>query len=266
MLDVLQKAAKEAGEEILKHFRQGVKPSYKTSHKDILTAADLASQKIICKSITSQMMRKRVKKKEIGFISEENLNTQGKHTFIIDPIDGTSNFASGYNYFCVSIASVEDNKIKSGVIFHPSSNTLFFAEIGKGAYKLEDNKTIPLKLQKKKLQDSLISVIFNKDEKIFRKQINIYAKFFPFIRAIRVNESTALDQCKLTENVFSFHINGSAFIWDIAAGNLIVQEAGGQLFDWKGNKIFIEVNNPQKRYQFIACHPNLLHEILRFFD
>src|SRR3989338_1819234 len=101
MIDLLQKAAREAGEVLMKYFNQGVKANYKTSHKNIVTEADLTSQKIIYNSIISGMLRKGYKKNDIGFIGEENLNISGKHKFIIDPVDGTSNFASSYGYFCI---------------------------------------------------------------------------------------------------------------------------------------------------------------------
>lgn len=266
MINLLQKAAREAGEVLEKYFYQGVSASYKTSHKNLVTQADLESQQIIYKTLMTEMLKKGFKKNEIGFIGEENLNVQGKHKFIIDPIDGTSNFASGYTYACISIGYAENYQIKSGVIFNPLSDELYSAEIKKGSYKICGNKKIRLELKEKELKNSLVAVIFNKEEKLFSQEIDVYKKIFPHVRGIRINSSTALDLCKLAENIFPININGHSSIWDIAAANLIVSESGGQLYDWKGKKIFIDAKNPLKEYQFIACHPKLLQEILKFFD
>lgn len=266
MLNILQRAARQAGELLMKYFNQGVIATYKTSHKNIVTQADLASQKLIYQTIVSKMLKKRLEKKDIGFIGEEKLNIEGKHKFIIDPLDGTNNFASGYGNFCVSIAYAINNKIITGVIYNPNTDTLYLAQIGKGAFKLRNHSKTPLRLREIMLKNSLMSVIFNKDENIYNREFIIYKKLYPVVRAFREDGSTALDLCRHADNIFPLHINGNAYIWDVAAANLIVEEAGGRLSDWRGEKIFIDINNPQKRYQFFACHPKLKDEILKFFD
>ncbi|OGK21084.1 hypothetical protein A3C98_03115 [Candidatus Roizmanbacteria bacterium RIFCSPHIGHO2_02_FULL_37_15] len=266
MIDILQKAARNAGEVLMKYFNQGVTASYKSSHKNLVTVADLASQKIIYETIVTKMVQKGFKKDEIGFIGEENLNINGKYKFIIDPLDGTNNFASGYGYFCVSIAYAINNKTVAGVIYNPSSNILYTTELGKGSYKVSFHQKKLLKVQKKKLKDSLLVAIFNTKEIIFHDEFKIYEKIYPVIRGLRTNQSTALDMCNLADNIFQIHVNGNSYIWDIAAAKLIVEESNASVTDWQGKEIKLDFNNPKKSYRFIACHSKLLHEVLKFFD
>lgn len=266
MIDILQRAAREAGEVILKYFKQGIKPSYKTSHKDLVTTADPASQEIIYKTIISQILRKGYKKDEIGFIGEENLNISGKHIFIIDPIDGTTNFGSGIDYFSISIAYSLNKKLLSGLIYNPIKNSLYFAEKNKGAYKVINKNKSVLKIQEKKMKNSMLAGVFNKSPEIYKKEFKIYSRLFPSVRGMRFPGATTLDLCNFVDNIFQIVFNGNAYIWDIAAGKLIVEESKGAMVDWQGKEIVLDFNNPKKPYQFIACHPKLLHEILKFLD
>ena len=96
MIDIIKSVAAEAGVTLLKYYRKNLTLNYKTSHKDFYTIADIESQKLIKKNLTKALTKKGVKESDIGFIGEENLSegTNKKHLFVVDPLDGTSNFAS----------------------------------------------------------------------------------------------------------------------------------------------------------------------------
>lgn len=265
MIEILQKAAKEAGKALLKYFQKGVSVSYKTSHQNILTEADTTSQKIIQSSLLKSMISKGFKKEEIGFIGEENLNIKGKHIFIIDPLDGTTNFASGLPYFGVSIAYARDKNTLVGVVYVPIKDEYFIAEKGRGTYKIKDKKRQKLSINCTSLTNCLVATHTSSEKNLKEKQFKIYQKLLPSVRQIRMMGSAVVDTCYMADNIFSLYINGHTFIWDIAAAKLIVEESGGVAVDWKGNEIKLDFSHPEKQYQIIACHPKNLPEVLKFF-
>jgi len=267
MLDILQKAAREAGDVLLKYFQKGVSASYKTSHKDLLTEADLASQKIICRTILKEMTSRNYKGNEIGFIAEEQLKIKGKHQFIIDPLDGTNNFASGIDYFCISIAYAKDRKITAGMIYHPTKDVYYFAQKHKGSYKVIVGKDIRLKLSSLdlNLNQSIMTMIFSYKREIYQKEIKIVKKIYPHLRGLRSFHSAALDICMCATNIFQISTFGTTKIWDLAAGKLIIEEAGGIMTDWSGNAINFDFDQLDKIYPTIVTHPKILPEVLKFF-
>src|SRR3989344_8589889 len=117
MIDVLKTAAIEAGTILLNYYKKNLTLNYKTSHKDFYTIADVESQKTIKETITKLLVKKGVDKCEIGFIGEENLNTASnkKHLFVIDPLDGTTNFTSGFDFFAISIGYFYENELMAGL-------------------------------------------------------------------------------------------------------------------------------------------------------
>ena len=125
MLDVLIEAAQSGGEVLLKNFRGKITVSEKTSHQNLVTEADYVSQKTIVDFITKALIQKGIGENEIGFIGEEGLYKPGKHLFIIDPLDGTNNFASGNSYFAVSIGYYLNGTARASAIYYPTQKILF---------------------------------------------------------------------------------------------------------------------------------------------
>lgn len=265
MIHILQRVAKEAGEILIKYFKKDIKASDKKSHKDLVTIADLLSQEYIQKTIVKEMVKRKHKKSDVGFVGEEKMNISGTHKFIIDPLDGTNNFASGFDYFCVSIGYMKNNIPLAGTIYQPTRNFLYIAEKSKGAYKFEKNNKKILKMTYHDLRNSLLVSIFHESKKVSDLEINHNFKLFPFIRGMRTLHSTALDLCNCAENIFNIAISGQCSIWDIAAAKLIIEESGGTMVDLHGNSFNLDSTNSDKSYQFIACHQKLLPEILKFF-
>ncbi len=263
MIDVLKTAAIEAGTILLSYYKKNLTLNYKTSHKDFYTIADIESQKIIKETITKLLLKKGIDKSEIGFIGEENLNVaiNKKHLFVIDPLDGTTNFASGFDFFAISIAYFYDSVLTTGLIYRPTTKDFYYAQKNQGAYKNSQSLKVVYKPLKQCVFDGVISSRPDKYPQLFKSYQNI----FPHISGFRSLFCITLDSCLFAENVFNIVTNGHTFIWDIAAVKLILEESGGIMIDFKGQLINLNIRDPKQAYQIISCHPRLKNEILQFF-
>lgn len=263
MISILKSAAVEAGIILLKYYKKNLTLNYKTSHKDFYTIADVESQKIIKETITKLLVKKGINESEIGFIGEENLSVGNnkKHLFVIDPLDGTTNFALGFDFFAVSIAYFCNGILTAGLIYRPTTKDFYYAQKNKGAYKNSKR----LKIIYKPLKQCLLDGVFSSRSNIYPQLFKIYQNIFPYISGFRSLSCITLSNCFLAENVFNIVINGHTFIWDIAAVKLIVEEAGGAMIDFQGQPINFNLNNPKQTYNIISCHPRLKNEILPFF-
>lgn len=263
MIKIIKQAATEAGTILLNYYKKNLTLNYKTSHKDFYTIADVESQKIIKETITKLLLKKGFDESEIGFIGEENLNidSRRKHLFVIDPIDGTTNFASGFDFFAVSIAYFNDGILTSSLIYRPTTKDFYYAQKNQGAFK--NNKR--LKITYKPLKQSLLDGFISSNPKIYPELFKKHKSMFPYLSGYRSIGCFVLSQCFLTENIFNIAVNGHTFIWDIAAVKLIVEESGGIMFDFQGQPINFNLYDPKQAYNVISCHPKLKNEILTFF-
>lgn len=265
MMDVLLKTAKKSGNVLLDYFKRNLKISYKSSHHDLITEADKTSQKLIIKTITESLNKKGVKTAEIGFICEEDIYKKGKYTFIIDPLDGTSNFTSKDEYFAISIAFSKDDNILEGVIYYPYQDIFYWAQKNNGCYKINKNKKTSIKINYLPIKKIVLATHYSKSSEIYRKKISqLIVRIFPYLKSVRINECATLDYCRVADNLHQIYINPTNFIWDIAAAKLIVEEAGGLFTDWQGNSVALNLQDYKKHYSTLACHPKHLSFLLRF--
>lgn len=261
MDELLKTAARAGGKVLLKHFLHHHKISYKTSHQDFYTQADVESQEAIKQSIIGQMAKKGVSESEIGFIGEENLNVASrKHLFIIDPLDGTTNYSSGLDLFAVSIAYCLNGEIIEGVIYRPTTDDLYYAKKGAGAFKNDRMLTLGSKPLKSCLVDGIISSRPN----IYPKMFKILQNIFTHTKGLRSLFCMTLSSCFISENIVDIGINGNTYIWDIAASGLVLNEAGGIMFDFKGQPIQYRFDDPKHSYQVVCCHPDIKVEVLNY--
>ena len=263
MINILKIAATEAGTILLNYYKKNLTLNYKTSHKDFYTIADVESQKIIKEVITKLLVKKGVKKSEIGFIGEENLNeAAGKdHLFVIDPLDGTSNFASGFDFFAVSIAYFHEGALTAGLIYRPTTKDVYCAQKNQGAHK----NGRPLKIVHKPLKQCLLDGVVSSRPDKYPQLFDSYENIFPHISGFRSIFCMTLSNCLLAENIFNIVVNGHTFIWDISAVKLMIEEAGGIMMDFIGQPVKFNLDNPKQAYDVISCHPKLKKEILAFF-
>ena len=221
--------AKKAGLIQMSYFGNITEIKKKSNHIDILTEADTKSEELIVKEI-SQLYPNH------SIVSEESkdIYKDSEYKWIIDPLDGTTNFAHNLPIFAVSIALLKNNNIISGVVYNPAADKCFYAEINKGAY-LNDNK-INIS-SSTTLGDSLLATGFPYlHDSRYHLSFELFKDFYDKTRGIRRLGAAALDLCFVAmgrfDGFYEFELNS----WDIAAGSLIVKEAGGLVTDWDGKK------------------------------
>jgi myo-inositol-1(or 4)-monophosphatase len=259
----MKQAATEAGTILLKYYKKNLTLNYKTSHKDFYTIADVESQNSIKKTITKLLTKKGIVESEIGFIGEEKLSTGNnkKHLFVIDPLDGTVNFAYGFDFFSISIAYFYNGKLTAGMVYQPTNKKYYYATLNKGAFV--NGKR--LKMAYKPLKQCLLSGLISSRPEIYTNLFKTYQKIYPHVAGYRNLNSMAIDNCLLTENVFNIVVNAHTFIWDISATKLIIEESGGIMVNFKGLPINFDLNHPTLAYDVVSCHPRLKSEIISFF-
>lgn len=192
-----------------------------------------------------------------GFYGEESgkTNSESESIWIIDPLDGTTNFLHGFPAYCISIALQEKGVLTQAVIYDPVRNDLFTATKGSGAFL--NNRRIRV-TQRSRLQESLISTGFPfKDFSYLETYINIFRDMAKKTSGLRRPGSAALDLAYVAAGYADgfFEINLSP--WDIAAGALLVQEAGGIVGDFEGNETWLRTGN------IIAANPKVFGQMLQ---
>ena len=188
---------------------------------DFVSSADKRTEKIIVEELLKAHPEYGIITEESGIINKSNVNNR----WIIDPIDGTMNFLNGIPQFAISIGYEENNEIKCGIIFNPVMNEMFLAEKGNGAYL--NNSRIRVS-NKKKVKDALIVTggpkqVSKIKEKIFREYINVSNQ----VSNVRKFGSAALDIAYVACGRFDGYWQRELNYWDIAAGLIILKEAGG---------------------------------------
>ena len=188
---------------------------------DFVSSADKRTEKTIIEELQKAHPEYGIITEETGIINKSNI----KNRWIIDPIDGTMNFLNGIPQFAISIAYEENNEIICGVIFNPITNEMFCAEKGNGAYL--NNSRIRVS-NKKKLKDALLVTGGpNGASKIKNKIYSEYINVSNNVSNVRKFGSAALDMAYVACGRFDGYWQRELNYWDIAAGVIILREAGG---------------------------------------
>ncbi|MFC1479854.1 inositol monophosphatase family protein [Candidatus Omnitrophota bacterium] len=219
MKDLAEKAATEAGRYALRHIGKLKEVSRKTGINDLVTDVDKMSEKIIIDRIYKEFPHHSILAEESG----EHASS-GVFRWIIDPLDGTTNYAHGFPVFCISIGVEEDGAVKIGVVYDPSRDELFTAEEGKGAFL--DGKRIKVS-ETQVVANSLIATGFAYDVAGKIANIESFKTMLNNAQAVRRAGSAAIDLCYVACGRFDGFWEMGLNPWDTAAGQLIVKEAGG---------------------------------------
>jgi len=225
---ILLQAFKSAGTLVRQSITRQ-KTITKKGEIDLVTEIDCAAEKRIIKIISKAFP-------DHSFLCEESAATgHSKHRWIIDPIDGTTNFAHSLPICSVSIAYEENGIVQMGGVYDPVREELFYAEKGRGAFlngkKIKVSKT-------KKLNDALLATGFPYDRrKDPDKYLRIFREFLMQAQEIRRLGSAALDLCYVACGRFDGYWEAKLSPWDKAAGMLILKEAGGKLSDYAGKPL-----------------------------
>ncbi len=252
LIECLKKAGKIQKDNILKI--ESIKLKDKIS--SIVTDVDFKCDKVIIDIINKNYPNHNILTEENGF-----LNKNSNLTWVIDPLDGTSNYAAGLPWFGVLI-SVLDNEtpIISGA-YLPTSDQLYFAEKGKGSFLNGDKLTIKEKNLKNSL--SAFSTDYTDDIEYLNKGMKIYKFLLNNSRNVR-STNCLLDLLYIPENKYGCCINMFNGIWDIAAPYLLIEEAGGVLKDLDNNDILFEpnANMLNKNYPIVAGSRMIVEDII----
>ena len=237
-LNIMIKACEKVSKVIIRDFGEVENLQVaKKGPKDFVTKTDKRVEEILIQELSKS-------KKNYSFITEETgviKNVDDNNVWIIDPIDGTTNFLHGIPHFAISVALKSNNKIISGIIFDPIKNEMFYAEKNNGSYF--NNQRIR------------VSNKNNLDECLFGT--NIQGVKFSNLN-VRCSGSAALDLAYVGAGRLDGFFQNNLNIWDIAAGLLIIDEAGGKINNFADNKI--------SKISLMASSSNIFNKMMENLD
>ncbi|MCF7885040.1 MAG: inositol monophosphatase [Candidatus Marinimicrobia bacterium] len=231
ILDIYHHAiniSRKAGDYIARNASESLDIDYK-GRANMVTQVDKKSEEILQEEITSRFPHHKILGEEFT-----DKDTDSELKWIIDPIDGTTNFVHGYPVVAVSIGIEYDNEIIIGVVNNPLLNEIFTAIKGHGSYyngkRIEVSKV-------KKLEEALLATGFPyKLNDHFYKNMELFKKFYENSQGVRRAGSAAIDLCYVAcgrlDGFWEYDLNP----WDVSAGSLIVKEAGGRLSSFSSEK------------------------------
>jgi len=208
-LNIMIKAAEKASKVLIRDFGEVEKLQVSVKGpSDFVTNADKKAEKIIIEELSKSRKKFSILSEEIGEIKNSDIN----NVWIIDPIDGTTNFLHGVPHFAISIALKSNNEIISGLIFDPIKNEMFYAEKNNGTYF--NNQRV--RVSRKKILEECLFATGGKKE--IKSDLNT-----------RKSGSAALDIAYVAAGRYDGYFQNHLNLWDIAAGIIMVKEAGGKI-------------------------------------
>jgi myo-inositol-1(or 4)-monophosphatase len=246
----LLKAVETAGQVLKENFNQTFKISNKEGINNLVTEIDHKSEEVIFGIIKQDFPDHHILSEESGEIVQDSA-----YKWIIDPIDGTVNYANGIPICCVSIGIEKDGKMQLGAVYNPFINELFFAERGNGASM--NNQKIQVSSQPDIIKSCMVTGFPYTYLDMPNGPLQVFEKFIRKGIPVRRLGSAAIDLCWVAAGRFDGFYEHKLSAWDSAAGFLIVEEAGGKVTDLQGNYY-----NP---YQpgIIATNGKIHDELLR---
>ncbi len=253
MLNVAIKAARAAGAIINRAALdvESVRVSAKQTN-DFVTEVDHAAEKIIIETLLGAYP-------DHGIWAEESGRQEGRgrdkgFVWIIDPLDGTTNFIHGFPVYCVSIALMVHGKIEQAVVYDPTRNDLFCATKGRGAY-LNDRRIRVAK--RTTLRDCLLSTGFPfRPGDQFQTYMQMLQDVMPKVAGVRRPGAAALDLAYIAAGFADGFFEAGLSPWDVAAGSLLVTEAGGLVGNFTGEADFLE------QRECLAANPRIYGQLV----
>lgn len=245
---VCETAARRAGELVLARFRTDVEVSLK-GRANVVTDADLASERLILDYVKEEYP-------EFGILSEESAPVAGDspYTWVVDPIDGTRNFAEGIPHFCVVVAIANGDNVLAGVTYDPVRDELFAAQQGRGASLNGEPISVS---DRQQLDEAVLGFDLGYNFDQAKLLLEMAGGMWPRVSGYRLMGSSALSIAYAAGRIdLYFHHSLSA--WDIASGILLAREAGGRVLDratLENATLFspgLIISNPALVEQFLA--------------
>lgn len=225
-LEVAVRAAREAGD-ILREYYYRSKQIQSKGKRNLVTEADLLSEQKVINILSAEYP-------DHGILGEESGQSEQSSEFlwVIDPLDGTTNYTFGIPVFCVSIGLTWQNELVQGVIYDPLRDELFRAQRGGGAF-LNDS---PIRVARRRdLQTILIGFDLGYDDTQSREMLAGAGRLWSPETALRLIGSAALGITYVACGRLDLYFHRSIYPWDIASAVLLIREAGGEIIDWKGD-------------------------------
>lgn len=253
MLEKVIQIAKEAGEIAREGFGKNFLIETKGSLTNLVTEYDKKCEEAIISFIKKEYPTHSILAEESG-----KQERSSEYIWVIDPIDGTTNYAHGLPIFSVSIAVLKNDELICGVVYDVMRNALYSSEKGSGAFcnnrklKVSDNDD----LRKSVLVTGFPYNVSENPDFAYER----FAAFLKVARAIRRLGSAALDMCYVAEGVFDGFWEVSLNPWDMAAGKLLIEEAGGLVTNFNGEQINIFSR------QLLATNKNVHKEMMSILE
>lgn len=247
ILDAMVKAAHASGRVLCRYFEKPIEVREKQG-AGLVTQADLESELACVKILKAARPDFRFLTEEATVIAEHNDDREGQPgRWIIDPLDGTTNFVHGFPMFCVSIGAEWNGKIIAGVIYHPILRDTYSAKLGLGAFlngrRLKVSGTSDLRNALLTTGFSYRKPSANIDQEalaIMHAEMLAFESLSAIARAIRRPGSAALDLAYTARGVFDGFWERRLSAWDVAAGSLLVTEAGGHVTGFSNRKFNVD--------------------------
>lgn len=256
MLNVAIKAARAAGVIINRAALdvESVRVSQKMAN-DFVTEVDQASENIIIDTLLTAYP-------DHGILAEESGQTRGnpqsEHVWIIDPLDGTTNFIHGFPFYCISIALQSKGRIEQAVVFDPTRNDLFTSTRGRGAF-MNDRR---LRVSKRiRLQECLISTGFPfRPDDDFAAYLKLMSEVMKRTAGLRRPGAAALDLAYVAAGFSDGFFETGLHPWDMAAGSLLITEAGGLVGNFTGDADYLH------QRECMAANPKIYAQLVTLLN
>lgn len=263
-LEIAVQAARKAGKLIREKANVAKRVDLKSSAHDLVTEVDKKAEELVREVILSHYPDHAILGEEgvaAGVEASKRALEEHRHhesLWVVDPIDGTTNFVHGFPFFCVSIAFVRKQELVVGVIYDPMRDDLFTAEKGKGAFLNGERISVS---EERTLSESLLATGFPTDARGVRR-VNTEAilKLAPQVRNVRTAGSAALHLACVAAGRLTGFWELELNAWDLAAGVLLVQEAGGEVSDTIGGSYDLGVRH------ILASNGHVHHDVLRVLE
>ena len=252
VIAVASEAALKAG----KILRENIGGTRQITYKgdiNLVTEMDMRSEREVVRILRAAFP-------DHGIVAEEgtDIRNGSGFTWIIDPLDGTTNYAHGYPCFSVSIALEQEGTIMAGVVYDPMREELFSAQKGQGAFLNEKKISVSVT---DTLLKSLLATGFPYDRKVSEKNnMNYFRDLLMASQEVRRDGSAALDLCSVASGRFDGFWELKLKPWDVAAGSLVVTEAGGMVTDLSGKKVDLHAE------EILASNGRIHQQMVKIFQ
>lgn len=226
-------AAREAareGRKVLLHYFGQLKKVQEKAHAGLVSEADVESEKAISRILKAHFPQIPVLGEEEAFLTRDE--HVASSTWVVDPLDGTTNYVHGFHVFCISIGLQWKGQLTTGLVDVPILDKVYEASLGRGAFVNGE----PIQVSKTALvKDALLATGFFPDNtNALRDQLKIFSELVYEARGIRRAGAAAYDLCMVAEGVFDAFWEPNLKPWDAAAGAVLVREAGGCVLNYSG--------------------------------